>query len=118
LTALRRNTVDNNIKSNDLPEPYKTICRIVGLSDTLRLAKELGGSNIYFPTLQSVTRFSRDELIFLEFKGDNYKDIARCHGLSETHVRRIIERMKKVHRPLVKDIKSCEQLSLFSLVNR
>jgi DNA invertase Pin-like site-specific DNA recombinase len=78
------------IKANELPEPYSTIAFLVGLEETLMLAKELGGTRHYFPKFESLFRDNRNEMIYNEFSGGNYKELAKKYNLSETRIREII----------------------------
>ena len=79
------------VKANDLPEPYSTISMLIGLEETLMIAKELGGARYYFPKFESLFRENRNTMIYDEFSGNNYKEIAKKYNLSETRIREIIQ---------------------------
>lgn len=80
----------SKIKVDELPEPYQTIFDLIGLENTLMIAKELGGTRHYFPKFESLFRDSRNQMIYNEFNGSNYREIAKKYNLSETRIREII----------------------------
>ena len=79
------------IKGSELPEPYSTISMLIGLEETLVIAKELGGARYYFPKFESLFRDNRNTMIYDEFNGNNYRDIAKKYNLSETRIREIVQ---------------------------
>jgi len=83
--------IAGEITIEKLPEQYREIAGIVGIENTLRLAKHLGGLIFYFPELDSMLRKIRDDRIRREFTGFNHKDLARRYGLSEIWIRKIVQ---------------------------
>ncbi|WP_206460651.1 Mor transcription activator family protein [Anaerovorax sp. IOR16] len=87
-----------------LPEFYQQVVSIIGVDNFLNLCKEIGGTNMYIPKLDSVIRPIRDKKIRKEFNGANYKDLAIKYNLCERWVRDII------------NPKECEgQINLFEM---
>lgn len=75
----------NNI--DNLNEPYNHIARLIGIENTLKLAKELGGEYIYFPST-TYSKSKRNELIKAE-KGTDLKELAKKYGLTVRQIRLI-----------------------------
>lgn len=74
-----------------LPEVYQHVVEVVGIRKYIELCKEMGGTNLYLPKLDSVIRPLRDKMIRNEFDGNNYKELAVRFNLSERWVRDIID---------------------------
>ena len=78
------------ISPDELPEPYRHLCGIIGLEHTLALAREYQGSMVYLPKLDSTVKLIRDRKIREEFSGANHRLLALKYGLSESWVRQIV----------------------------
>lgn len=50
-----------------------------------------GGSYMYIPKMEVVSRTVRDSMIRQEFNGYNYKQLAQRYGLSEVWIRKIVK---------------------------
>lgn len=73
-----------------LPEgPYKQIAEAIGPENFYRLAEVVGGTTIYIPKPESLTRPVRDAHIKKEFTGYNHQELARKYGVTERWVRHI-----------------------------
>lgn len=83
-----RNKIETDISM--LPEEYQQMAEIVGIDAFLDLCHNYGGSNLYIPKADRVTRHIRDKEIKKAFDGGNYKELAKKHGLSESYVRKIV----------------------------
>jgi len=79
-----------NMDPELLPEPYRKLCSLIGLENTLKLAEEYQGTSLYFAKLDSALKTLRDQTIRDEFRGGNYKELALKYGLTETWVRKIV----------------------------
>lgn len=79
-----------NIKLEDLPEPYDRMAEWLGLENVIKLAQELGGANVYFPKLDAVYRAIRDRALRSEFTGFNIPQLAKKYDLTENRVREIL----------------------------
>ena len=55
---------------------------------------EVGGAYEYIPKGQTWLLSRRDREIYADFHGDNYRQLARKHHLSEMRIRQIIERCR------------------------
>ncbi|MHB8772979.1 MAG: Mor transcription activator family protein [Syntrophales bacterium] len=75
-----------------LPEQYQAVAEIIGMEDALRLAEGFPGMRIYVPKLSTLTSDLRDRKIRAEFTGFNHRELARKFRLSETWIRKIVER--------------------------
>lgn len=74
----------------DLPEPYQSLAKRVGIEATIELAEEVGGLNLYFPKLDKTLQRIRDRRLRAEFDGGNHKELARKYNLTESRVRQIV----------------------------
>lgn len=55
------------------------------------VAAELGGRPIYLARGVAVGLSARDERMCAEFRGNNYRQLAQKHGLTEMRVRQIVD---------------------------
>lgn len=78
------------LKPEDLPDPYRSLCEMIGLDNALKLADKYQGTAIYLPKLDAAIRKIRDDKIKEEFDGGNYRELARKYGLTEVWVRQLI----------------------------
>jgi len=84
------------LSQENLQEPYNIICEEIGLENTVKIAKKIGGKRLYFPKFESLIMNFRDKSIYKEFDGKNYKELGIKYGLSETRVREIINKSLKL----------------------
>ncbi|KYG90370.1 hypothetical protein A0U40_18420 [[Bacillus] sp. KCTC 13219] len=80
-----------------LSQEHRDIAAIVGVDAFLKLCDYYGGSNLYIPKRDSVTRYVRDTKIKEEFNGGNYLALARKYQLSESHIRKIVANSDPKH---------------------
>lgn len=80
----------NEVDAGDLPEPYRELAEMIGLDNVLKIADKFQGTAMYLPKLDAAIRKIRDEKIRQDFKGSNYKELARKYGLTEIWIRQII----------------------------
>lgn len=83
------------LEESNLPEPYHTMERLIGIENTLSLAQEYQGTNVYFAKLDKLIRQIRDKKICEEYNADNLKQLAQKYNLSETWVREILSGTQK-----------------------
>ncbi|TLD40612.1 MAG: hypothetical protein JETT_3110 [Candidatus Jettenia ecosi] len=90
--------MENDIRPDDLHPTYQQICRVIGIENTVKLGKELGGEQFYLPKLDMCLARVKKRKIIEEFNGSNYKELAMKHGFTSFWVRYIIKehRRKKV----------------------
>ena len=65
---------------------------LVGLERFLKIIDTAGGEFLYFPKRSTLERDLRREAILREFDGTNLRQLARKYGLSERHVRSILQK--------------------------
>lgn len=68
---------------------YRMIAEAIGTDNFYKLAEIVGGTTIYIPKPESLTRPVRDARIKKEFTGCNHQELARKYGVTERWVRRI-----------------------------
>lgn len=84
----------HELSLDDLPGEFREIAEIVGLDDALRLVERCGGSQIYIPKMDSLTRQTRDKKMLSDFeKCRDYGKVARKYNLSEAHVRATLKQL-------------------------
>ncbi len=81
-----------------LPEEHQEAAELIGVDAFLKLCHHYGGSNLYIPKKDRVTRHIRDTKIKRDFNGSNYKEIGRKYRLSESHVRKIVGNPSSNHK--------------------
>lgn len=81
----------DKIKIEDVPECNKDVAMIIGIESYKKLLLHYGGTTIYVPMIESVTRSVRNRILKNTFNGD-YKASAKTFRISEAHVRRIINK--------------------------
>ncbi len=64
----------------------------VGAAILQALFEEVGGMRIRVPTITDLQRIQRDDRIRTLFDGRNHQELALRFGLTETHIRRILEK--------------------------
>ena len=80
----------NDITLEQLPQPYETIAREIGVANTLKLASMYQGTGFYFPRLDGVLSEMRNKRIREEFNGSNHKELARKYELTERWIYEIV----------------------------
>ena len=84
------------LSSAQVPEDLYWLYELVGLERFLKIIDTAGGEFLYFPKRSTLERDLRRKAILGEFDGTNLRQLARKYGLSERHVRSILqERAKK-----------------------
>lgn len=73
----------------DLPEGLVDVVDAIGIDSFKKLVKLCGGSNLYIPSENNLTRPVRNKIIRESFNGD-YKVVARKFGISEVQARNIV----------------------------
>lgn len=78
------------VKPEQLPEVYQEMAEVIGVDQTIALARVFSGSSVYFPKLDRSLLAQRNAAIRCEFNGANIKQLARKWSLSARHVRHIV----------------------------
>ena len=69
--------------------------KAIGKENYLKLCRLFGGCRVYIPKPESISRDTRDLDIYRQFDGGNTTQLAKRYNLSETHIRRILEKVKE-----------------------
>ena len=73
-----------------LPEGlYRMIAEAIGTDNFYKLAEVVGGTTVYIPKPESVTRPVRDARIKEEFNGYNHPELAKKYNVTERGVRQL-----------------------------
>jgi len=78
-----------------LPHP---VAAEVALSVTEHVRKNIGGVSMYIPRGRAYEASQQDKLIYREFRGDNYHELARKYDLTEMRVRQIVGRVSLIEK--------------------
>lgn len=73
-------------------EQQKELAETIGIEAYRKLVVNYGGSGIYINKIDTITRPERDDEIREKFNGSNYRELAKEYGLSETGIRKIINK--------------------------
>ena len=84
--------VQFKLSSAQVPEDLYWLYELVGLERFLKIIDTAGGEFLYFPKRSTLERDLRREAILREFDGTNLRQLARKYGLSERHVRSILQK--------------------------
>ena len=77
------------LTKEDLPESLRDVVDVIGMDSMKELIRLAGGSSLYIPSENSVTKPVRNKIIKEAFNG-NYKELSRKFGISEVQVRNIV----------------------------
>jgi Mor family transcriptional regulator len=80
------------LSSAQVPEDLYWLYELVGLERFLKIIDTAGGEFLYFPKRSTLERDLRREAILRKFDGTNLRQLARKYGLSERHVRSILQK--------------------------
>lgn len=84
------------LTSKQVPADLYWLYELVGLERFLKIIDTAGGDFLYFPKRSTLERDLRRQAILREFDGSNYRQLGRKYGISERHVRTILQdRTKK-----------------------
>jgi len=70
-----------------------------------------GGQSIYVPFGLALKTRHRDLKIYADFTGENYKELARKHGVSEMRIRQIVSAVRKQTRERSDSKKEAQRLA-------
>ena len=77
------------LTKDDLPESLRDVVDVIGMDSLKELIRLAGGSSLYIPNENSVTKPVRNKIIKEDFN-DNYIELSRKFGISEVQVRSIV----------------------------
>lgn len=78
------------LKYEDLNPEQQSFADLVGLDIFKELVRKCGGTYMYIPKEDNITRPIRNAMIKNEFTGSNVKELAKKYQLSEVQIRSII----------------------------
>lgn len=70
------------ITLDDMPQPYDSMARLIGIEATKQIIKEFGGEQLHLSKLESVIRNTKRRKILEELKGYNIKELAQKYKCS------------------------------------
>lgn len=79
------------IEEDQIPENLFWLYELVGMEHFLQIIDTAGGEMLYLPKRATLERELRHRAIVREFTGRNQRQLARKYGLSERHVRSILQ---------------------------
>lgn len=80
----------DKITLDDLDEDQCQLAELLTLPVYVTLIRTYGGTYMYIPKPETISKNIRNEIINREFDGTNYKQLAKRHKLSEVTVRTIV----------------------------
>ena len=80
-----------DVRIDDLQNPtIRDLAEVVGVETAVEIVATYSGMVIYIPKLDSVYRAMRDRKIKEEYDGNNARQLAKRHNVSESWVRRLV----------------------------
>ena len=79
-----------DLKYEDLSQDQQTFADLIGLDVFKMLVRKCGGTYVYIPKEDKVTRIVRNARIKAEFTGSNIRELAKKYRLSEVQIRSIV----------------------------
>ena len=79
------------IGPEQVPEDLFWLYELVGIDRFLQIVDTAGGDCIYIPQRSTLERELRKNAIVREYNGSNSMQLARKYGLSDRHVRTILQ---------------------------
>ncbi len=71
--------------------------QIIGVESAAKLIRVCGGSYVYVPKMETITKSRRDKAIYNEFiSGISVKNLSRKYSVSEALIRAIIKTERKL----------------------
>ena len=79
------------LSSEQVPEELYWLYELVGMDHFLKIIDTAGGEFLYFPKRSTLERTLRRQAIAKEYDGSNVRQLARKYGLSDRHIRTILQ---------------------------
>lgn len=73
-------------------EPQKAASIAIGIAD--ELVEVFGGQNITFPKEYKRKLAQKESLIYAQFTGSNYRELAATHNMTERGMRKLLNRVR------------------------
>ncbi len=78
------------LKYEDLSQEQRGFVDMVGLDVFKLLVRKCGGTCVYIPKEDNITRPARNAMIKAEFTGSNVRELSKKYQLSEVQMRAIV----------------------------
>lgn len=78
------------LQYEDLNQEQREFADLVGLDVFKMLVRKCGGTYVYIPKEDNITRPVRNAMIKAEFPGSSIRELAKKYQLSEVQIRSII----------------------------
>lgn len=78
------------LKYEDLNQEQQGFVDLIGLDVFKTLVRKCGGTYLYIPKEDNITRPTRNAMIKTEFTGSNIRELAKKYQLSEVQIRSIV----------------------------
>ena len=79
------------LRAEHIPEDLYWLYELVGMEHFLQIIDTAGGEFLYFPKRSTLERTLRRQAIAKEYDGSNVRQLARKYGLSDRHIRTILQ---------------------------
>lgn len=77
----------------------------VGIENTAKIIRTFGGTGIYIPLMETITKNQRNENIYREFiNGTSIRNLSRKYAVTEIAIRKILNSKKELRRTEQADI--------------
>jgi Mor family transcriptional regulator len=86
---------EKNIQFEDLDSNLQIIAELIGIENTLKLVKTMGGIQLYVPKYECVIKSARNKAIKKDYNGFNCRSLSKKYGLSEMQIRNIVLNSRK-----------------------
>ena len=70
-------SVVDNLQMDELDEERQEVARLIGLDNFKKLMEAYGGVYLYIPKADRLERMERNDRIKAEFKGYNFRELAK-----------------------------------------
>ena len=94
----------NTLELSILPKEHQELAEFLGIEVFYKLCEYYGGTRLYIPKQESISRHLRDAEIKKLFNGSNYKELARQYKLTENYIRKIIGNPSKSLQTTIFDL--------------
>ena len=84
----------DDLHLEDLQPDAMELAEVVGMDAFKAIVCYCGGSNLYVPSLSTILIKSRNRKIIQEYNGFNQKQLARIYGMSQRHIKNIVNENK------------------------
>ncbi len=85
--------------ANSENEVIKLLVNVLGTGNALALVKMAGGTPLYIPTIETISKEERDSEIYQQYtEGATFKSLSRKYGHTKKTIREIVNLEKEKRR--------------------